>query len=305
MDKNTPYRVTLNEEAGDKFTLVFDCMAEDADDAAEQAEKAYPGCNVLNCTAFEGDLPLNSWLRNLQPASQVWWNDPDHHKSSGYYTIDFINGDEVAFNDTIIMLKNAAGSQAEVFAHELSPTQPEDLYPVVDGDCGNGDIYGYATSKEEAIEVGNETFVDPVGDAYLAENVTLSDGSKVDKAWVALTRKNEQVRLRLSLDIRVDLNGTSQSIMEENLRTLVQHGIANGFLTGNTTAELVEHALAVTEYPETTEEEIAEFMLQRIEDGDLELGDIPSRLARYGIMCPASFVLEMRERMETTEEGRG
>lgn len=43
------YRVTLREENGDKFQLVFDCMAEDSDHAAEQAENAYPGCEVLNC----------------------------------------------------------------------------------------------------------------------------------------------------------------------------------------------------------------------------------------------------------------
>ena len=40
------YRVMLAEEPGDKFRLVFDCWAEDADHAAEQAEDAYLGCDV-------------------------------------------------------------------------------------------------------------------------------------------------------------------------------------------------------------------------------------------------------------------
>lgn len=44
------YRVTLFEEPGDRVTIVFDCYAEDADHAAEQAENAYPGCEVKNCT---------------------------------------------------------------------------------------------------------------------------------------------------------------------------------------------------------------------------------------------------------------
>lgn len=50
-----PYRVTLHEEPGDKFQIVFDCQAEDADHAAEQAEDAYPGCEVLNCIQFQED----------------------------------------------------------------------------------------------------------------------------------------------------------------------------------------------------------------------------------------------------------
>ncbi|MUI72518.1 hypothetical protein GNQ44_33390 [Pseudomonas aeruginosa] len=45
------------------------------------------------------------------------------------------------------------------------------------------------------------------------------------------------------------------------------------------------------------ETEIASFMRQRIEDGNLGAEDIPVRLARYGLMVPEAFVSEMRERM--------
>jgi len=41
------YRVTLKESPGDKFTLVFDCSADDSDHAEEQALNAYPGCEIL------------------------------------------------------------------------------------------------------------------------------------------------------------------------------------------------------------------------------------------------------------------
>ena len=51
--KLIPFRVSLNEDAGDKFKLMFDCEAQDADDAAEQAEKAYPGCVVISCSQFD------------------------------------------------------------------------------------------------------------------------------------------------------------------------------------------------------------------------------------------------------------
>jgi hypothetical protein len=47
-----PYRVTLAEEPGDKFTIVFDCFAEDDDHAAEQAENSYPSCEIRNVTYF-------------------------------------------------------------------------------------------------------------------------------------------------------------------------------------------------------------------------------------------------------------
>lgn len=46
------YRVLLHEEPGDKFRLVFDCMAEDSDHAEEQAESMYPGCQVISVTEF-------------------------------------------------------------------------------------------------------------------------------------------------------------------------------------------------------------------------------------------------------------
>ncbi len=48
-----PYRVTLHEESGDRFQLVFDCMAEDDDHAATQAEKAYQGCEIVHTMRLE------------------------------------------------------------------------------------------------------------------------------------------------------------------------------------------------------------------------------------------------------------
>jgi hypothetical protein len=45
-----PYVVTLKEDPEDKFTIVFECSAMDDDHAEEQAENAYPGCQVRNIT---------------------------------------------------------------------------------------------------------------------------------------------------------------------------------------------------------------------------------------------------------------
>lgn len=41
------YGVSLHEEPGDKFRSHFFCRAEDPEHAAEQAESAYPGCEIL------------------------------------------------------------------------------------------------------------------------------------------------------------------------------------------------------------------------------------------------------------------
>lgn len=49
-----PYRVSLHEEPGDKFQIIFYCMAEDSDHAEAQAEDAYPGCEIL--ISFSVDL---------------------------------------------------------------------------------------------------------------------------------------------------------------------------------------------------------------------------------------------------------
>lgn len=54
-----------------------------------------------------------------------------------------------------------------------------------------------------------------------------------------------------------------------------------------------------------TEGELADFMRQRIDNGEWDLEyDIPGRLARYGLMEPLSFIAEMRERMEMANEDR-
>jgi hypothetical protein len=43
-----PFLVTLYEDKGDKFTLFFECWAEDADHAEEQALSAYPNGEIIN-----------------------------------------------------------------------------------------------------------------------------------------------------------------------------------------------------------------------------------------------------------------
>jgi len=43
-----PFFVSLHEDKGDKFTLFFECWAEDVDHAEEQALNAYPNGEIIN-----------------------------------------------------------------------------------------------------------------------------------------------------------------------------------------------------------------------------------------------------------------
>ena len=53
------YRVTYKACPEEKFTFVFDCWAEDAEHAYEQAENAEPGAVLLTATRLS-DSPFNA-----------------------------------------------------------------------------------------------------------------------------------------------------------------------------------------------------------------------------------------------------
>lgn len=60
-------------------------------------------------------------LRALDSGDQVNWQDPDDGKSSGVYYISEIVTEtgQVTDYDDMIVIRNAAGSWAEVYASEL------------------------------------------------------------------------------------------------------------------------------------------------------------------------------------------
>jgi len=58
---------------------------------------------------------------------------------------------------------------------------------VVDGDTG-ADVYGYASTEQEALEVASKTFVDPIDHIELYGPITLSTGKVLPQAFVAFTR---------------------------------------------------------------------------------------------------------------------
>jgi len=68
-----------------------------------------------------GLLPADSALRQLKPGDRVYWEDPDCGWSSGHYRITAILADGICYADTVVILKNEAGSEAEVFVTEIKP----------------------------------------------------------------------------------------------------------------------------------------------------------------------------------------
>ncbi len=112
-------------------------------------------------------------------------------------------------------------------------------------------------------------------------------------------------KFRLILDVTYNLNGDSAQEMSQRLQRAAAQAIGEGLLTGSASAEVGMYTIQVAETPPPlSEEDLAAFMLKRIEDGHLELGDIPVRLARYGLQEPGDFVSEMRERMVMSEDER-
>jgi len=112
------------------------------------------------------------------------------------------------------------------------------------------------------------------------------------------------VKLRLVLDVTYLPNGVPTFALVNALEAMIHRTIHKGGLTGDTPeAEIETHEYKVIEMPEPLNEEaLTNFMLQRIENGNLDLGDIPARLASYGLMEPQNFIAEMRERMENQEQ---
>lgn len=116
-------------------------------------------------------------------------------------------------------------------------------------------------------------------------------------AWASPVQDSRPTKVRLVLDIEVDLNGTSLDTILANLRGVAQQAYSEGTLTGSSDAEIHQHSVKAFEVPELDEDVISAHLLGRIESGDLCLEDIPNRMARFGLMDAPDFINEMQERM--------
>lgn len=113
----------------------------------------------------------------------------------------------------------------------------------------------------------------------------------------------DATQVRLTLNVAYLLNGESLEEMTRRLHRMCEHAIGNGLLTGDSAAEVDCYTLDVSALPPPlSEDEIADYMRQRIADGNFDAEGIPTRLARYGLMSPDEFIAEMRERMGMDED---
>lgn len=107
-----------------------------------------------------------------------------------------------------------------------------------------------------------------------------------------------ELAVRLTLDVTYSLNGENATEMMSRLQKLCEQAIGDGMLTGETDAEVISHSVGVVGAPDPiTEKEVADLMLNRIENGSLPLESIPDKLAQYGLMERNAFIDEMRERI--------
>lgn len=108
----------------------------------------------------------------------------------------------------------------------------------------------------------------------------------------------DTVELELKLNVRYALHGENATEMVARLQRMVETAMGEGLLTGESDAEVVEHALAVRIKPQPiAEEDLTDFFNQRMTDGIWDLQDVTARCARYGLMDPCDFIEEMAERM--------
>lgn len=108
--------------------------------------------------------------------------------------------------------------------------------------------------------------------------------------------------VRVAIDIQYALNGDPAPHVMEHLHAAISRAIGGGLLSGSLGVEVDEYSVGIEVVPDSLDEDdVADYLDRRIADGNLALEDIPSRLARYGLMERPAFIGEMRERMGAEE----
>lgn len=134
-----PHVILSRSEAGYWSTSgwCFDLASADRLQSAMDAEQflvVNPEAEVWPLERAEefGDFdPRYEHLYTLQVGDEVFWTDPDNGLSSGIYRVTRILTEtgavEGLHGDTIIALRNEAGSEVEAFLSELDTAGVEEL----------------------------------------------------------------------------------------------------------------------------------------------------------------------------------
>jgi len=120
-----------------------------SDDVEDFTIKAFDEARARESEAARADAHA-MWVRTLGAGAEVWWVDPDGGQSSGVYTVTSVKGEGPNAADTIVCLKNTAGSEAEVPINELcEPSDQQSKGIVRFGSDGQPVVYEDAADASE------------------------------------------------------------------------------------------------------------------------------------------------------------
>lgn len=95
-----------------------------------------------------------------------------------------------------------------------------------------------------------------------------------------------------------DLQGYTPAQYVDGLERNLSWAIGDGILTGATPeVEIDGHRLSVTHSSESRLDDIEAYYAKAIEDGKIQLEDIPGLLARNGLSSVSEFSSEMAKRL--------
>lgn len=107
-----------------------------------------------------------------------------------------------------------------------------------------GEIWEMFEAKAED-KAGNHLFNEHASD-YESQGVMLPDPLPPTIQPIP-DRPSNKIKLRLSLEVEYDANGTSKETLKQNLEAIANHAYADGWITGGTESEVVNHKIEVNE----------------------------------------------------------
>ena len=106
---------------------------------------------------------------------------------------------------------------------------------------------------------------------------------------------DKPVKARLILDVEYLPNGVDPTVLLGMLQSVVDRAATEGQLTGNTAAAVQKIAMTSVLVEDTmSANDMAWFMVARIDKGHLPSRLVPDRLVRYGLMEPHEFKATMK-----------
>lgn len=115
--------------------------------------------------------------------------------------------------------------------------------------------------------------------------------------------KSEQVKFRVVIELTIDLDGASVEEVKDYLEQIPKNAALNGDMTGETPATVDVWTSSVKVVEDVDRDQIEAFISDAVADGAMELE--AHKVVTYGLMDPADFAAEMKERIELLADEAG